>query len=152
MAPDQGFHYTFLDQDLADQYHSEQTIRKVFTGFSILAIGIACIGPLGLAAYMTRQRTLEIGIRKVLGASVQDILVLLSRDFLRLVIVSALIAIPLAWLAMHAWLQDFAYLVDLSWWIFLVGGIVALGIALFTISFQAIRAGIANPVDSLRAE
>jgi putative ABC transport system permease protein len=152
MAPDQGFHFTFLDQDLADQYQSEQTVRKVFTGFSILAIGIACIGLLGLAAYMTRQRTLEIGIRKVLGASVQDILVLLSRDFLRLVIVSALIAFPLAWLAMHAWLQDYAYRVDLSWWIFLSGGVVALGIALFTISFQAIRAGIANPIDCLRTD
>jgi putative ABC transport system permease protein len=152
MAPDQGFHYTFLDQDLADQYQSEQTVRKVFTGFSILAIGIACIGLLGLAAYTTRQRTREIGIRKVLGATQANIILLLSTGFARLVIVAAFIAFPLAWLAMHSWLQDFAYRVDLSWWVFLLGGVVALGIALFTISFQALRAGSANPIDSLRAE
>jgi putative ABC transport system permease protein len=152
MVPDWPFRYTFLDQHLADQYRAEQTAQKVFTSFSLLAILIACIGLLGLAAYTTRQRTREIGIRKVLGASVQDILVLLSRNFLRLVIVSALIAFPLAWLAMHAWLQEYAYRVDLSWWVFLSGGVISLGIALVTISFQAIRAGIANPIDSLRAE
>ncbi len=152
MVPDQGFHYTFLDQDLAAQYQSEQTIRKVFTGFSILAIGIACIGLLGLAAYTTRQRTREIGIRKVLGASQANIFLLLSANFARLVIIAALIAFPVAWLAMHVWLQDFAYRIQLSWWIFLEGGITALGIALFTISFQAMRAGVANPVESLRAE
>jgi putative ABC transport system permease protein len=152
MAPDRGFHYTFLDQDLADQYQSEQTVRKVFTGFSILAIGIACIGLLGLAAYTTRQRTREIGIRKVLGATQSSIFLLLSTNFVRLVIVATLIAFPVAWLTMHSWLQEFAYRTRLSWWIFLAGGIIALGIALFTISFQAVRAGLANPVDALRAE
>ncbi len=151
MAADQGFHYTFLDQDLADQYQSEQTIRRVFTGFSILAIGIACIGLLGLAAYTTRQRTREIGIRKVLGAIQGNILLLLSKNFVRLVIIAALIAFPLAWLAMHSWLQDFAYRVDLSWWIFLEGGVTALGIALITISVQAVRAGNANPVRCSRS-
>jgi putative ABC transport system permease protein len=152
LALDWPFRYTFLDQHLADQYRAEQTAQRAFTSFSLLAIIIACIGLLGLAAYTTRQRTREIGIRKVLGASVQDILSLLSRDFLRLIIVSALIAIPLAWLAMHAWLLDYAYRVDLSWWIFLGGAVIAVGIALFTISFQAIRAGMANPIDSLRTE
>jgi putative ABC transport system permease protein len=152
MVPDWPFRYTFLDQHLADQYRAEQTAQKVFTSFSILTIFIACIGLLGLAAYTTRQRTREIGIRKVLGASVQDILALLSRNFLRLIIVSALIAFPLAWLAMHAWLKEYACRVDLSWWIFLSGGIIALGIGVITISYQAIRAGMANPVNSLRAE
>jgi putative ABC transport system permease protein len=151
-VPDQGFHYTFLDQDLADQYQSEQTVRKVFAGFSLLAIGIACIGLLGLATYTTRQRTREIGIRKVLGATQANILLLLSTNLVRLVFIAALIAFPVAWLAMHAWLQDFAYRVALSWWIFLGGAAFALGIALFTISFQAVRAGVANPIDSLRAE
>jgi len=152
MVPDWPFRYTFLDQHLADQYRAEQTAQKIFTSFSILTIFIACIGLLGLAAYTTRQRTREIGIRKVLGASVQDILVLLSRNFLRLIIVSALIAFPLAWLAMHAWLEEYAYRVDLSWWVFPTGGIIALGIGVITISYQAIRAGMANPVNSLRAE
>jgi putative ABC transport system permease protein len=152
LAPQHGFHYSFLDQVLAGQYRSEQTIQKIFTGFSILAIFIACIGLLGLATYTTLQRTREIGIRKVLGAGTGTIVSLLSKDFLRLVLISTLVAFPIAGWAMHQWLQGFAYRTDISWWIFLLAGIVAALIAFITISFQAVKAAIANPVKSLRSE
>jgi len=150
--PETPFHYSFLDQDLAAQYASEKTLQRVFTIFSTLAIFIACIGLLGLAAYTTQQRTREISIRKVLGASVSSIIGMLSKDFLKLVIIAALLAFPLAWWGMNKWLQDFAYRIDLSWWVFAMAAIVAALIALVTISFQAIRAAFTNPVNSLRNE
>ena len=150
--PDRPFHYNFLDQNLADQYLTEQTTQRVFTILSVLAIFIACMGLLGLAAYATQQRLREISIRKVLGASVINIIGMLSVDFLKLVLVSALLAFPIAWWAMHLWLEDFAYRVNISWWVFLTAGVLAAGIALVTISFQAIRAAFANPVESLRNE
>jgi len=142
----------FLDQSLAKMYQSEQTMRKVFSAFSILAILIACMGLLGLIAYTTQLRTREIGIRKVLGASVGNILLLLGKNFLILISIASLIAFPLAWWAMHQWLQDFVYRIDMHWWLFLVAGVIALLIALITISFQATKAAIANPVKSLRTE
>ncbi|MHA4807065.1 ABC transporter permease [Flavitalea flava] len=151
-VPKRPFHYSFLDQNLASQYKAEQTIQRLFTIFSFLAIFIACIGLLGLAAYATQQRIREISIRKVLGAHAGNIVVLLSRDFMKLVILSAIVAFPLAWLAMHNWLQGFAYRVTLSWWIFAFAGASALLITLLTISFQAIKAALANPVRTLRAE
>ena len=151
-VPKRPFHYTFLDQTLAEQYKAEQTIQRVFTVFSVLAICIACIGLLGLAAYATQQRIREISIRKVLGASAGNIIGMLSKDFLRLVTLSAFIAFPLAWWAMHGWLQSFAYRVDLSWWIFLLAWLIAILITLATISFQAIKAAMANPVKTLRSE
>jgi len=149
---DRPFHYAFLDQTLARQYHSEQTTQKIFTIFSSLAIFIACIGLLGLAAYTTQQRTREISVRKVLGANVSTIVAMLSKDFLKLVVIAALIAFPIAWWGMHKWLQTFEYKINIGWWVFAVAAIAATMVALFTISFQAIRAAVANPVKSLRTE
>jgi putative ABC transport system permease protein len=146
------FHYSFLDQTLARQYHGEQTTQKIFTIFSSLAIFIACIGLLGLAAYTTQQRTREISIRKVLGASVGTIVAMLSKDFLKLVLIAALIAFPVAWWGMHKWLENFAYKINIGWEVFIVAALSATFVALFTISFQAIKAAMANPVKSLRSE
>ena len=146
------FNYYFLDRSLADQYQEEQRTQRIFTIFSGLAIFIACIGLLGLAAYATQQRTREISIRKVLGASEGSIVTMLSKDFLKLVLLSSAIAFPIAWWGMNKWLQDFAYRIDVGWWIFIVASLAALLIALFTISTQAIKAAITNPVKNLRAE
>ena len=151
-VPEKPFHYTFLDQNLAAQYKAEQTMQRVFTVFSVLAIFIACIGLLGLAAYATQQRIREISIRKVLGASSGNIVGMLSKDFFKLVSLSAIVAFPLAWMAMHAWLQGFAYRVDLAWWIFLLAWAISLGITMLTIGLQTIRAARANPVQTLRSE
>ncbi len=144
--------YEFVDQNFDNIFKSEVLIGKLSRVFAILAIIISCLGLFGLAAYTAERRTREIGIRKVLGASVTGITGLLSKDFLLLVAISALIAFPLAWWAMNNWLQDFAYRIDISWWVFGVAGILALFIALFTISFQSIKAAVANPVRSLRTE
>jgi putative ABC transport system permease protein len=151
-VPDHPFHYTFLDQTLAAQYRPEQTLQRIFTVFSGLAIFIACIGLLGLAAYATQQRIREICIRKVLGARVGTIVGLLSRDFVRLVTIAALVAFPLAFWAMHSWLDGFAYRVSLSWWIFVLAWVLSLLITLLTIGFQALRAARVNPVRILRSE
>ena len=146
------FNYYFLDKSLADQYQAEQTTQRIFTIFSGLAIFIACIGLLGLAAYATQQRTREISIRKVLGASEGSIVTMLSKDFLKLVLLSSAIAFPIAWWGMNKWLQDFAYRTDVGWWIFIVAAIAALLIALFTISTQALKAAFTNPIKNLRTE
>jgi putative ABC transport system permease protein len=146
------FHYSFLDQTLATQYHSEQTTQRIFTIFSSLAIFIACIGLLGLAAYTTQQRTREIGVRKVLGATGGNIFAMLSKDFLKLVLIASLIALPVAWWGMHRWLQTFEYKINIGWLVFVVASLSATLVALFTISFQAIKASVANPVNSLRTE
>ncbi|HVS95788.1 MAG TPA: ABC transporter permease [Puia sp.] len=152
MAPSQPFGYTFMDDEFNNIYRTEQRQGGISLSFSLLAIFIACLGLFGLAAYAAEQRTREIGIRKVLGASVSGIVRLLSRDFLRLVVVAAAISFPLAWWAMHHWLQDFAYRVTIGWEIFALAGAVAVAIALVTVSFQAVRAALANPVNSLRSE
>jgi putative ABC transport system permease protein len=152
LIPNRPFSYFFLDEYFDKQYRAEERFGKLFLNFAILAIFISCLGLLGLASYSTIQRTKEIGIRKVLGASVSNIVNLLSKDFLKLVAISSLIAFPVAWFAMNKWLQDFAYRIGVSWWVFLMAGILATLIALFTISFQAIKAAIANPVKSLRTE
>jgi putative ABC transport system permease protein len=144
--------FDFLDQNLAAQYKSEQTEEKIFTIFSLLAIGIASVGLFGLAAYSTLQRSREISIRKVLGAMPGNIIMILSKDFLMLVVIAAFIAFPLAWWAMYNWLQHFAYRVNISWWIFLLAGSISALIAMLTISYQAIRAAVANPIKSLRSE
>ncbi|WP_121355036.1 ABC transporter permease [Flavisolibacter nicotianae] len=149
---DRPFHYNFFDQTLADQYLAEQTTQKIFTVFSSLAIFIACIGLLGLVAYTTQQRTREISIRKVLGATASNIVNMLSKDFLKLVLVTSLIGLPVAWLGMHKWLQDFAYRVNISWWVFVMAAVVAVVIALLTISFQSLKAAFSNPVKNLRSE
>jgi putative ABC transport system permease protein len=150
--PDIPYEYNFLDENFEKLYRSEEKQSVIFTVFSCIAIFIACLGLFGLSAFAITQRIKEIGIRKVLGASTGNIVSLLSRDFMKLVAISALIAFPIAWYAMHNWLQDFAYRINLSWWIFIVAGAVAALVALFTISFQAIRAALANPVKSLRTE
>jgi putative ABC transport system permease protein len=150
--PNRPFSYYFLDEFFDRQYRGEERFGKLFLNFAILAIFISCLGLLGLASYSTMQRTKEIGVRKVMGASVSNIVNLLSKDFLKLVIISFFIAVPVAWYFMHEWLKDFAYPTDISWWIFVASGILALFIALFTISFQAIRAAMANPTKSLRTE
>jgi len=146
------FNYYFLDKSLADQYQAEQTTQRIFTIFSGLAIFIACIGLLGLAAYATQQRTREISIRKVLGASESSIVTMLSKDFLKLVLLSSAIAFPIAWWGMNKWLQDFAYRINVGWWIFIVAGVAALLIALFTVSTQALKAAFTNPIKNLRTE
>ncbi len=151
MVPDQPFRYTFLDEDLAAMYKEEQRAKRLFVLFAGLAIFIACIGLLGLAAYLTRQRTKEIGIRKVLGASAVGITGLLAKDFLRLVIVAVVLASPLAYYLMQRWLSDFAYHIDIQWWMFVATGATAVSIAFFTVSFQSIRAAWANPIQSLRS-
>ena len=152
MAPGFPFSYQFLDDSFDNMYRAEQRVGKIAISFAVLAILIACLGLFGLATYMAEQRTKEIGVRKVLGASVNNIATMLSKEFVKLVIIAALIAFPLAWWAMRYWLQDFAYRVDISWWVFMVAALLAFLIALLTVSFQAIRAAIANPVKSLRTE
>jgi putative ABC transport system permease protein len=152
MAPGMPFSYRFLDDAFDNMYRAEQRMGKLALAFSILAIVVACMGLFGLATYAAEQRIKEIGIRKVLGASVRGIVEMLSIDFVKLVIVSAVIAFPISWWAMNKWLTNFAYRIDISWWIFLVAGGIALLIALSTISYQAIRAALMNPVKSLRTE
>src|SRR6185436_18647988 len=152
MVPSIPFSYRFLDDAFDNMYRAEQRVGKVALAFAILAILIACLGLFGLATYMAEQRTKEIGVRKVLGAGVNNIVSMLSRDFLRLVFIAAIVAFPVAWWFMYKWLQDFAYRVSISWWIFIAAGLAALLIALLTVSFQAIRAAISNPVKSLRTE
>jgi putative ABC transport system permease protein len=150
--PADPFSYTFLDETFSQQYKADILFGKVFGIFAFLAILIACFGLLGLSAYNVIQRTKEIGIRKVLGASVQSILVLLSKDFMKLIVVSLVLAIPVGWYIMHQWLQDFAYRISIGWWIFAVAGVLSLLIALFTIVLQAAKAVVENPVKSLRSE
>lgn len=151
-APGQPFEYKFADQELMTQYEQEQKINQLFGIFTGFAILIACLGLFGLASYTTEQRTKEIGIRKVLGASVQKIIILLSREFLILVVISFAISAPLAWYFMSSWLQDFEYRTELSVWIFLASGLGAFLIAWLTMSYQSIRSAVENPVKSLRTE
>ncbi len=152
LDPAHPFSFGFVDQDLGAQYQAEQRVGQIILCFAILTILVSCLGLFGLAAFTAEVRTKEIGIRKVLGASVGQVVALLSRDFLKLVCLAFVIAVPLAWYAMNRWLQDFAYRIDISWWIFALAGIMALLIALITVSFQAVRAALANPVKSLRSE
>ncbi len=152
IIPNRPFAYTFLDESFDKQYRAEDRFGNLFFYFAILAIFISCMGLLGLASYSTIQRTKEIGVRKILGASVTDIVSLLSKDFLKLVLIAFIIAAPVAWLFMSKWLRDFAYRTNLTWWMFLLAGIAAVIIAFGTISFQAIKAAIAKPIRSLRME
>ena len=150
--PSDPFNYYFLDQLFDQQYKADKQFGNVFGLFAFLAILIACFGLLGLSAFNVLQRTKEIGIRKVLGSSVRNLLYILSKDFLKLVLISFILAIPITWLIMHNWLEDFAYRINIQWWVFALAGIVSFLIALVTISFQAIKAALANPVKSLRSE
>lgn len=150
--PNHLFEYNFLDKKWDEFYREDQKRQSIFIAIAFMTILIACLGLFGLATYSSEQRIKEIGIRKVLGASVSSIVSMLSKDFLKLVLIATIIAIPLSWLAMYNWLQDFAYRINISWWVFAVGGLMALLIALITVSFQSIKAAIANPVKSLRTE
>ncbi|MFZ1370232.1 MAG: ABC transporter permease [Ferruginibacter sp.] len=152
LNPNEPFEYSFLDDDFQKNYEAETRLSSIVSYFTLIAILICCLGLFGLATFSAEQRIKEIGVRKVLGASVAGIVALLSKDFLKLVVIAIVIATPLAWYVMHKWLQDFAYRIHISWWIFLLAGIIAAVIAFVTISFQAIRAANANPVKSLRTE
>jgi putative ABC transport system permease protein len=150
--PSDPFNYYFLDELFDQQYRADQRFGKIFGLFAFLAIIIACFGLLGLSAYNVLQRTKEIGIRKVLGASIQNVLYILSKDFIMLVLIAFVIAVPVTWWIMHNWLQDFAYRINIQLWVFVVAGLLAILIALLTISVQALKAAISNPVKSLRTE
>ena len=151
-APHRPFEYHFLDEDYAALYRSEQRMAGVFTAFSSLAILLACLGLFALTAYTMVQRTKEIGIRKVLGATVADILLLVSKDFLKLIALSLLIAIPLALYAVRQWLEGFAYKTTVQWWVFALAGLVTLVIAFITIGLQAVKTAWANPVKNLKTD
>lgn len=146
------FSYQFSDQEFDKLYRSEAVVSELANYFAFLAIFISCLGLFGLAAFSTEQRTKEIGVRKVLGASVTGIVTMLSIDFFNLVLIELVIASPLAYLFTQHWLRDYAYAVPLSWWVFAGAGLAALLIALGTVSFQAIRAALADPIESLRTE
>src|SRR5690606_34576543 len=145
LSPAMPFSYQFLDESFDSMYRAEQRVGKVAISFAVLAVLIACLGLFGLATYMAEQRTKEIGVRKVLGASVPNIVTMLSGDFIRLVLIASVLAFPVAWYAMDLWLRDFAYRINVGWWVFVVAGVVAILIAIITVSYQAIKAAIANP-------
>ncbi len=149
---DYPFSYGFVNDDLSKLYVTEQRMERLFNVFSILSIIISCLGLFGLATFAAQQRIKEIGIRKVLGASEAGIVTLLSKDFIQLVAISLIIAFPIAWWEMNKWLQSFAYRIDISWWMFAIAGVITLLIALITVSFQSIKAALANPIKSLRTE
>ena len=151
-APDFPFQYSFLDQKFDQMYKSEERMQKIAINFSILAIFIACLGLFGLSAFMTQKRFKEIGIRKVMGASILQIVSKLSREFSVLVVLSNVIAIPLGWYTLHLWLQDYPYRVNVQWWVFLIAAAVVLFIALLTVSFHSLKAASSNPVDAIRHE
>jgi len=150
--PADPFNYYFLDELFDQQYKADRQFGNMFGLFAFLAIVIACFGLLGLSAFNVLQRTKEIGIRKVLGASVQNLLFILSKDFFKLVLISFVVAIPVTWIVMHNWLQDFAYRINIQWWVFALAGAAAILIAIGTVCFQALKSTVANPVKSLRTE
>jgi putative ABC transport system permease protein len=152
ILPEEPFTYSFLDEHFNEMYRADSQVSEIVGILAGLAIFISCLGLFGLASYSAERRIKEIGVRKVMGASVAGIVALLSRDFLKLVLVAILIATPVAWWAVRTWLNDFAYRIDIEWWMFLLAGALAVLVALFTISFQSIKAALMNPVKSLRAE
>jgi len=151
-TPEYPIEYKFLDENFEQMYSAEDKLKSLLTIFTSIAIFVGCLGLFGLAAYTAERRRREVGIRKVLGASTENVVLLLSKDFITLVVISLVIASPVAWYFMNKWLQDFAYRISISWWMFVIAAIVAIGIAFITVSFQAIKAAIANPVKSLRTE
>jgi putative ABC transport system permease protein len=150
--PNQPLRYTFLDESYAKLYEDVQRMGSVFAGFAILAVIVACLGLFALSSFMVEQRSKEISIRLVLGASVNTILRLLTQSFVRLVLISFALGAPLAWYLMRRWLDDYSYRIELTWDVFALAGIAALGIALLTISYQSIKAALANPATRLRSE
>ncbi|HJS55436.1 MAG TPA: ABC transporter permease [Chitinophagaceae bacterium] len=152
LNPNEPLEYTFLEDDFQKNYEADNRLAGIVRNFTIIAILISCLGLFGLATFSAEQRTKEIGVRKVLGASVGNVVGLLSKEFLKLVFIAILIASPITWFVMNKWLQDFAYRTNISWMVFVITAVIAIGIALLTISFQAIKAAVANPVKSLRTE
>jgi putative ABC transport system permease protein len=150
--PQAPFSYFFLDDHFSNLYASELRIQQIFSAFALIAIVIASLGLFGLSAFVIEQRTREIGIRKALGATVQNVLVLVSKEFVLLVAIAFLISVPLTWVTMNQWLQNYPYRIQIGWWVFAAGGLIAILIALLTVSFQAIKAAVANPSDILRTE
>ncbi|HET6721446.1 MAG TPA: FtsX-like permease family protein, partial [Chitinophagaceae bacterium] len=146
------FDYNFMDEQIGEQYAAEKRFAKIFLYFSVLSLLIACLGLYGLTAYSASQKVKEIGVRKVLGATVKNLAFMLSRDFLKLVLLAFVIGVPIAWYIMNNWLRDFAYRIDISWWMFGTAGLLVLVIAIITVSFQVIKAAVANPIKSLRTE
>jgi ABC-type antimicrobial peptide transport system permease subunit len=151
-SPAMPFSYSFVDEEYAKKFASEERIGTLARFFAALAIFISCMGLFGMASFMAEQRVKEIGVRKVLGASVFNLWRLMSRDFVALVIISLFVAIPAGWWAMYRWLQNYTYRTGLSWWVFAAAGLGALLITLLTVSYQSIKAALANPVKSLRSE
>jgi putative ABC transport system permease protein len=151
-ASDYPFSFEYLNDRYNRLYKSEEKMRTIFSYFMIVAISIAILGMMGLSVFLIERRTKEIGIRKVNGAKVSEILNMLNKDFIKWVIIAFAIALPIAWFGMHRWLENFAYKTELSWWIFALGGIIALGIALFTVILQSWMAATRNPVEALRYE
>jgi len=151
-AGDFEYDYRFLDERLDALYRSEQRVGRIINIFTVLSIFVSCLGLFGLASFMALRRTKEIGIRKVLGATVSGIVVLLTKDFTRWVLVANLIAWPLSYLAMNRWLEEFPYRADIKLWLFLFAGLMTLTVALLTVSYQSIRVALSNPADSLRYE
>jgi putative ABC transport system permease protein len=151
-SPNQPMRYTFMDESFANMYSDVQRMAMIITSFAVLAIIIASLGLFALSSFMAEQRSKEIGIRKVLGASVRGITALMSKEFVKLVVISIIIGSPLAWWAMNQWLNDFAYRISIGWWVFAEAGGIAILIALFTVSFQSVKAATTNPVKSLKAE
>ncbi|MBA4056327.1 MAG: hypothetical protein C0490_16550, partial [Marivirga sp.] len=152
IAPDQPFKFVFLDESLNAQYESEKQAGKVFAIFSGLAIIIACVGLFGLAAYTANLRTKEIGVRKVLGASIGSVVLLLSKDFTKLILIAFVLSVPFSWYLMDRWLEGFAYRINIGIGVFLLAGSTALVISWITVSYQSIKAAIVNPVKSLKSE
>jgi ABC-type antimicrobial peptide transport system permease subunit len=150
--PDYAFEYQFLDERIANFYKQETQLSHLYKIFAAIAIFLSCLGLYGLASFMAVQRIKEVGIRKVLGATVQSVIYLFSKEFVILISIAFVVASPIAWYFMNKWLQDFSYRIDISWWMFVVAGAASMLIALITVSFQAIKAAIANPMKSLRSE
>jgi putative ABC transport system permease protein len=153
ISPDQPFTYSFLNESLDSQYRQEQQTGQIFSIFSILAIFVSCIGLFGLSAYVTSLRTKEIGVRKVLGASVSKVIIMLNKDFSKMILVAFFLAVPVAWWVMEKWwLQNFAFRINVEAWVVLAAGLAVLSVALLTVSFQTVKAALANPINSLKSE
>ena len=152
LAAHRPFTFNFLDEEFHQMYGAENRTSQLVTTFSILAILLACLGLFGIASYNIIQRTKEIGIRKVLGASTVNVMLLLSKNFLQLVTIGLLLAAPISLFLMDNWLQDFAYRIDMEWWMFVLPGALAIGVAFLTVSIQSLRAALTNPADSLRSD
>ena len=150
--PMRPFEYHFLDQEFDEMYKAESRISSILAIFSSITIVISCLGLFALIAFISQQRTKEIGIRKVLGATATSIVFLLSKEFVKLTLIAILIASPIAWYFMNQWLKDFAYRIEISWWIFVSAGLIAIAISLLTVSFQSVKAALMNPVKSLKSD